>query len=483
MFALLASTTLATRASADGGYFSGTTGARAGGRAGAFAAKADDLSAIALNPAGLAAINGTLVQIGNRFSYNALSYARAPTLDWGRLENGVPPYVTFTEVHNDTPWQLLEPLIGVASDLGLPDLGFALAVRAPAGAGRLEFPVDGAQRYMMVSRDALILEYSASAAWKPLERFGVGVSLQWIAVPQLEYRLVIDATPFAGDVNPVRSELDMLATITGADPFTLNATVGAWIRPLPYLTVALSGQVIPTSVHTESTLAIDPLSPEIDERVDLRRDGEPADDVTLELPLPITARVAVRYQHLQGARELFDVELDVTYESWSRVDQFVMDSDGLVANLLGQRLDIGRIAIEKSWRDTWSVRLGGDYSALPGLLQLRAGVFYVSAVAERAFAHVDFVSGEWLGGALGASVFVGDAEIAMAYQYQHQPELSVDEGEARVFQEVPGSRCAPPYTDDETCHPAYAGRPAPAVNAGTFRAHAHAMTIDVLYRF
>src|SRR5262245_42251313 len=112
MLALLASTTVATRASADGGYFSGTTGARAGGRAGAFAAKADDLSAVTLNPAGLATIDGTLVQIGNRFSYNALSFERAPTLDWGHLENGVPPYVTFAEVSNDAPWQLLEPLLG-----------------------------------------------------------------------------------------------------------------------------------------------------------------------------------------------------------------------------------------------------------------------------------------------------------------------------------------------------------------------------------
>ena len=195
MCALLASTTFATRASADGGYFSGTSGARAGGRAGAFAAKADDLSATTLNPAGLARIQGTLVQLGNRFSYNALAFERAPTLDWGHLEGGVPPYVTFDEVDNETPWQLLEPMIGVASNLGLRNFGFALAARAPAGAGKVEFSADGGQRYMMVRRDALILDYTASAAWKADDFFGVGASVQWIHVPRLEYQLVIDATP------------------------------------------------------------------------------------------------------------------------------------------------------------------------------------------------------------------------------------------------------------------------------------------------
>ena len=48
--------------------------------------------------------------------------------------------------------------------------------------------------------------------------FGVGASVQWIHVPRLRYQLVIDANPFPGDVNPVASELDMLATVTGSDP-------------------------------------------------------------------------------------------------------------------------------------------------------------------------------------------------------------------------------------------------------------------------
>jgi long-subunit fatty acid transport protein len=479
----LVAAAVAVRARADGGYFSGTTGARAAGRAGAFTARADDLSAVMLNPAGIARLQSTLLHGGNRFSYNAHSFTRRPTLDWGAPDNGVPPYVEFAEVDNDAPWQLLEPLLGAASNLGLPDWGFALTVHAPAGVGRQEFPVDGGQRYMMVSRQAVILDYAASAAWKSGERFGVGASVQWIHVPRLRYQLVIDANPFPREVNPVASELDMLATVTGSDPFTLNAIVGAWWRPVPFLELAISGQVIPTEIETASTLAIDPLSPVIDEQVVLRRDGERASDVTLTLPLPISARAGVRYRQLQGERELFDVELDVSYESWSRVERFTVDGNGLVANLLAQRVDVDRIVIDKQWRDTLGVHLGGDYGVLPNALTLRAGLFYESAVAGRSHAHVDFASGAQLGGALGLSVFVLGLELAVAYQYRHQPALSVSEAQARVFQEVPGSQCQAPFTDPDACHPQYLGVPAPPVNAGRYRAHSHVTSLDVLHRF
>jgi long-subunit fatty acid transport protein len=466
-----------------GGYFSGTSGARAMGRAGAFTVKADDLSAVTFNPAGLARLRATLIQGGNRFSYNAHSFTRAPTLDWGNTEAGVPPYVEFASVDNERPWQLLSPILGVASSLGLHDWGFALAAHAPPGISRQEFPVDGGQRYMMLSREAVILDYTASAAWKYRDVFGVGLSLQWIAVPRLSYELVIDANQFPGEVNPVNSELDMRARLSGSDPFTANAIVGAWYRPVEFLELGASLQFIPTSIETESTLSVVPLSPEIDEVVQLRRDGEPANDVGLSLPLPLTARLGIRYRHLRGSTELFDVELDVGYESWSRVEHFAMEGDGLIANLLAQRLDVGSIQIEKRWRDTVSVQLGGDVAVIPERFTLRGGLFYESATADESYAHVDFASGQQLGGTLGLSIFAQGLELAIAYEYRHQPQLDVGEADARVLQEVPGSQCLPPFTNPDTCHPQYLGRGAPAVNAGTYLAHSHVMALDLLYRF
>jgi long-subunit fatty acid transport protein len=478
---VLAIAAFASPARADG-YFSGTTGARAAGRAGAFTARADDLSAVTHNPAGLAHLEGELLQLGNRFSYNAYAFERRPTLDWGNTEGGIPPYVTFAEVDNDAPLQLLEPFVGVASKLGLHDLTFALSFHAPAGTGRMVFPRDGAQRYMMVRREALIVETTASAAYAPAPNVGLGASLRLVHVPSLRYQLVIDGNPLPRVVNPVSSELDMLATMSGSDPITFSATLGAWWRPAPFLEVAISGWPIPADVEIDGTLAIDPISPEIEGDVVLRRNGVAADDVRLTLPLPLSARAGVRYRGLDGDRELFDVELDVVYEAWSRVERFRLDSGGLTAELRGQRIDIGTIDIDKRWRDTLGLQLGGDY-VVTRFVTVRGGLFYASAVSPRAYAHVDFASGAQLGGALGASLFLFGAEIALAYQLRHQPAVRVSEGEAAVFQEVPGGQCDPPFTDADTCHPQYLGRPAPAVNAGEYRAHAHALSLDVLYAF
>jgi long-chain fatty acid transport protein len=475
--------TSATLPAGAAGYYAGTQGARAAGRAGAFTAKADDLTAVIYNPAGLAHIDENLVQLSNRFSYSTMEFTRAPTLDWTSEEDGVAPLHRFDKVHNQQPLQLLNPLLGAASKLGLRDWTFAVVAFSPAGASHLAFPLDGGQRYLMVEREAIILNYSATAAYEYQGRFGIGASLQWIAVPRLRYSLVIDANPFPKQSNPIAASLDMHATTTGSDPFTLNAVLGAWYRPVPSLELGISGQVIPSQIETKSKLTIDPVRPEVAGNVVLRRDGEPVDDVRVRLPLPVTARAGVRYRQLDGARERFDVELDVAYESWSRVKRFSLDSNGIQASFQGGTLDVGVIDIEKQWRDTVSVSLGGDYALVPDFFTLRAGVFYDSAVAKPAYASVDFVSGQQLGGTLGASVRLSKLELALAYEYRVQPSFRVSEKDARGYQEVPGSRCQAPFTDPDNCDPHYLGQPAPAVNAGKYAARSHAASVDALYRF
>ena len=71
----------------------------------------------------------------------------------------------------------------------------------------------------------------------------------------------------------------------------------------------------------------------------------------------------------------------------------------------------------------------------------------------------------------------------MAYEYRQQPRISVSNGNARVYQEVPGSPCEPPYTDTTDCHPEYYGARAAPANGGSYRAHSHVLALDVLYQF
>jgi long-chain fatty acid transport protein len=481
---LLGSAFMATAAFAEGGYYAGTMGARASGRGGAFTARADDLSAVSFNPAGLAKLDATLIQLGNESSYNTYTFTRAEALDYGNPDpqTGAPPLVVFDKVKNSQPWQILDPMVGAASKLGLKNWGFGLAAFAPPGISKEEYPLGGGQRYMMVGREAIILAYAASAAWKYQDIFGVGATAEWIHVPRLNYSLVIDGSVFARAANPVSSSLDMLATMKGSSTFTFNAILGAWYRPMPFLEFGLSGQVVPTSVVTHSTLSVTPLGSAV-ASVGLTRDGSPANDVTLTLPLPMLFRSGVRYRHLAGAREIYDLELDVEYETWSRVKNFTIDTHGLQANVPGQApINIDRIVIDKHWRDTVAVKLGGDYAVMPDRLTLRAGGYYETAVADPAYANVDFPGGPQVGGALGASIFHKRFELAVAYQLRVQTNVSTSEANARVYQQVPSSACQAPYTDAVSCNPNFLGQPSPAINAGTYNASSHFVAINVLYR-
>src|SRR6185369_7262402 len=131
----------------------------------------------------------------------------------------------------------------------------------------------------------------------------------------------------------------------GSDPFTFNAILGAWFRPTPSLQFAVAGQVVPASVETNSKLTVTPINLTTAMPPMLTRGGQNANDVSVILPLPLMARVGARYRGLAGTREIFDVELDVEYETWSRVNQFTLDTHNLTATFQGTPVKLGQIAI------------------------------------------------------------------------------------------------------------------------------------------
>ena len=475
---LLLAATAASPALADGGYYQGPLGPRAAGRGGAFVARADDVTAVTINPAGLADVDETVIQVGNQFSYNSYDYTRAPTIDYGQTPTPTQP-TTFAKVHNGTPWQAALPFLGASSRLGLRDWAFALALFAPPGISREQFPQDGGQRYMMVNREAIILKCDASAAWRFHDLFGVGVTLEWIMVPRLDYSLVINANPAPGAANPVSSTEDILAQTRGSDWLTFNAIVGAWLRPSPSLEFGLAGQILPASIDTHSTLNLTGLAFNPDGTKVLpsitttNQNGNAANNVSVTLPLPLLVRAGGRYRHQAGGRELFDVELDVEYETWSRAKAFTVESNGLVATAGSQHVPIGTITVPKQWNDVLSVKLGGDFNLVPERWTLRAGVYYETAPSPAAYSNVDFPAGAQLGGALGASLLLRGAEVALTYQLRYQPGVTVAEADARVYQQTPGGACTPPSTDPNVCN----------VNAGTYAATSHLVSLALIFRF
>lgn len=439
-----------------GGMTIGDLGAHAEGRAGAFTAKADDMSAIEYNPAGLTSIGSTQIYLGNRFGYAVEEYKRATALDDGT------PY-EFDRVANEHPWQLLNPMIAVGSNFGLDNWAFAIGAYAPPGVATQKFPGDGGQRYMLVERDVKILYYNFSVAWKFRDLFGLGASLQWVDAASIKLSLIVDGN--YGDVtNPVGGSADYLTTVTGADHFGFSGILGAWVKPLPFLQIALAGRIAPTAINAACKVKVENYTGEL---ADPTMSG---DDVDLTMTLPPTARLGLRYMHFSGEQERFDVEVDFVYEAWHVMDRYVLDGHGITGELLPNRsATINKIYINKYWNDTFSVRLGGDYNVLPERLTLRAGTFFESGAKEDAYAYVDFFASHRVGGNLGVSVKFFGFDISLSYSYIYEIPFSLSEEDGKIYQQTP--------SDDRD--PSTAA----VANAGEYNSHYHFGSVAVSYTF
>lgn len=461
----------------------GDQGAVAAGRGGAFVAKADDATAIEYNPAGLTSLHGTQLYLSNRFGYAHEQFRRAPLLDWSEAGEGIPDYVTFDTVNNEHTWQLLGPMIVVSTDFGLQSWAFALGTYAPAGISTQEFSQDGGQRYMLTRRDTKILYYSLSAAWRYKDVFGVGVSLQWVDLAQLELQLIVNGDTTPGQVSPVSSLFDMAATVKGADHTGISAILGFWVHPMPSFQLAFSGRLIPTYLHADSELSLTPVFLSLEEAPELSRNDNPDNNVTFAMTLPMELRAGARYIHLRGKRDLYDLELDVRYEFWSQMDEYIIDGKGLYADVMGVSVEVGEIVIPKHWKNTFSVRFGGDMNVIDNRLIIRAGTFYETAASRKNFAYVDFPATHRLGASAGTTLILGRFDVSLSYTYVYEIPFSMSESNGQIYQQVPGSFCEAPYTDNNNCDAHYPEQPSATANSGVYVSSYHFSSLALSYRF
>src|SRR5690606_10974563 len=187
--------------------------------------------------------------------------------------------------------------------------------------------------------------------------------------------------------------------------------------------------------------------------------------------LPVQLRGGLRYLHPlrkddPDAGERFDIEVDLFWENWSQIDAYRMDFEGAIN---GQ--PIADQLIPKNWRDTCSVRLGGDVNLLDGHLTLRTGGYYETGASHPDFAHLDFPS--FNRGGVGGGITGSYRGVALTVGYMHifqQPQEST-ELSAKYFQVRPLAGC-PDRCDGLSGVPA---------NAGVFRSNMDilALSLDI----
>lgn len=499
--AILACLTLAPAGVRAGGLEHPDNGTVAVGRGGAFTAKADDLTAIQHNPAALiksksrfaVLVNDNLVLPRVRFDRIAWDYG---THDWFDFATaGVP-----NPVREGSGWFPLGLMGVVGSDLWTDDFMFAFGVYGPSGVGASDFPVDGAQKYVQVDRDILMTYYTLSAAWGITPNLSLGVSLQWVDLPKLKYSVVIDGY-FEQSYHPFRSNYDVLATIDATDRFNVTAILGLWYRPHPAVELGLSGRVIPIWFKAKGKVSLEMLGLQVKppddcattpgcHSYDLLKDGKPgANGMTLSFVLPPNLRAGARYVHKRGDREVFDVELDVVYEFWRMLDAFdvQLDADQIRNYIKGglTTSPLRDIRMVRSFKDSISVRMGGDYNVIPDWLTVRAGLFYESPSARPEYTGIDFVPFHRIGIGTGFTFKYKGFAFSAAYEHIFQPDWIVnDERGSKLLQQRPAGQCeAEGKCDENYVDSAGNQLPAPPVNTGVYSSSIDIVSLGATYRF
>ena len=510
---------LASATVVAGGFEFPDWGAQAVGRSGAFAAKVDDLSAMAINPGGLANLKGVNLYYSHNITHLALDFTRAdapiykpnPAFPSDPTKDSV-TMVPFSTVSNDAPWFPLGAMIAASYDFGLDLFTFGAGVWGPSAVGHTKFGLvpelattkegeahtNGA-KYTMIERDILILYYTLSAGFRlPNHRFGVGVDLQWVDMPKLSFDMMVDGTQTAGKVYPVRSDWDILAKVDAVDHTNVSTIIGLWARPWDFLELGLSSRPLPIWLKARGNVTVD-LFGAIFQNPDgsfwgadewgLSDDGATkgnnSTDATVRFTLPPWIRFGARYVHGSPDDELFDVELDFTYEFWRTFDKIGVDMNSRMAVpdylLGGDSVELGSISIDKKFKDTFSVRVGGDWQAWHEVLWVRAGAFYESGASPKAYTSVDFEAYDRAGGSVGLGwQFYPRMFLNVAFLHIQQFERTVTEAETRVIQQRPAARCS----DTSPCNAHYAtwGGTAP-VGAGTYNSMVDTISAGVSIGF
>ncbi len=209
------------------------------------------------------------------------------------------------------------------------------------------------------------------------------------------------------------------------------------------------------------------------------------------------------------ANERFDVELNVVYERNSRFDEYgvnmgscapgrfvtedlggattgntcgptnaagispyIIEADAFLPATLP-----GTLVIPHNWRDSLSIRVGGDYNVMPGLASVRLGLSFETKGIEDGFEQLDFLPFMRIGAHVGLTMRLGMFDVSLAYARIQQFDTTVSLDDAGLKQINADERLAElegrsPNLGQGTI-----------VNGGRFSSHFDVLSLGLTYHF
>lgn len=452
-----------------GGLYIADRGVRPLGRAGAFIAGADDLGAIAYNPAGLfdagaqIMLDASWVNFSSEYTRQAIVTQLDPNTGQpvGQYEQ------TFPTVEGSTPFLP----IPTAAFSFQPHKQWVLAagVWGPyAAISSYPEEIEGQpapQRYALLNLDGSALAVAGiSAAFAPIKELRLGASFDMLvgtfrslvvfsacvpdrflcAVEQPDWDATAEAT-----VGPIIAPSGKLGAIWAFNP---RWRVGAAFA-LPFYVRA------PATIRAR--LPATPL---------FERASQEGEDADVGFDLPWTLKVGVESRLVDDLR----VELGFAYEAWSMHDAITVEPDGInLKNIAGfpENYYVPDVDVTRNFQDAVSFRLGGEYTFRAGdvAIDVRGGVAYETSAVPAESLTVLTIDSAKVTPSLGASVHIGKVRIDAVFAHVFASEVVVDPAEANVASVMP-VRANPPE------RPHY-------INGGVYSSRTNIVGLGISYLF
>lgn len=377
------------------GFYFGDNGAKAMVQGGAFTAQADDLTAMAHNPGGLAQQQG--------FSFLADIQLLRHDVTFLRQDPGFDPanpsMVINTVSSQKDPYVL--PFFALSYGFKLFERSFTvgLGLFAPPSQGHYVYPtpnpekdMNGAfveratkyapQRYAMISNDIIIAYPTLSLSYDVHPMLQVGVSAQ-LTVSNFKQT----QTLFGGDalgLNPMKQlqenpDYDATVSIDLPGEVGFTGIVGLLFKPTPWLSFGASVRPpVPFKARGKITVGLSDFFKNAGATVD-------GDTATLQMTLPLEVRFGARATPIAG----LGINLDLVYQGWNSVDKLLLTPENLTITNMGNTSTIAPFAVQKNWLPTFSARLGASYRLFQ-YLSVSAGVLFETGASPSSTYSVDW---------------------------------------------------------------------------------------------
>jgi long-chain fatty acid transport protein len=445
--------------------------ARAGARAGAFVAGADDGAAFTYNPAGLVEA-GTSIFLDATYVRGSLDYTRkAPLLardpNTGAIVRGYEQ--TFATAHGKTPFV---PIPTIVATFGITrDLVVAVGAYAPLGQ-LYTFPdtVKGKpapQRYTVASLDgSALIVTGLSAAYRPIKQIQIGMGFNVMFGTVMTEATLGTCVPDRFVCAPEQPEFDARSKLTAGGILAPSANFGIQILPTDSVRFGASFD-LPRNLKSDGKIQTRlPSSPLFDNAKQV------GDQIGVSMKLPWVARVGVEVRPGKQTR----IELAATYEAWSAHDRIEAKPKNIELQdiaLFPPAYRLGDINIERKYQDSYSVKVGGEQRIPIGSMALdaRLGVGYEKSAVPNAYVSALSMDANKAILALGAGFHpTKNLRIdASAVMYVSSAvDVSVDD--AKLYR-VAAVRANAPDSPDTP------------INAGKYVASTQAYSLGVRYAF